>query len=256
VVFADRGRGWLYTRSAGAYAYTTRDSGDTWQRIALPTPPQGWPAPGGQFFVAAQPTQGSAVVVTVVNFAPLSGRSAGGSAIIGYPPLKVHSYDGGRYVIYTYATAADTTPNSIPWKVVGGPSAPYENPPPNQLRLTSLDGGATWSVSPLPGALVSTWLLGKGDVAMPATAFGATGYADAVHWWWIGSGLLYKSSDGGRTWSLSQAVDIPIQFAGSLQALDAGHAWLGGMISAEPVLFTTGDGGRHWMKVALPRLTL
>lgn len=66
---------------------------------------------------------------------------------------------------------------------------------------------------------------------------------------------MYKSDDAGRTWSSDRYVDVPAQFTGSLDLVDAYHAWLGGMVDAEPVLFTTANGGLHWKRVTLPPLT-
>src|SRR4029077_21021119 len=71
--------GWLHTLSARPYAYRSVDGGATWRQVPLPAPRGGWPA-NGQFFVAAQPTQGIGVTATVASFAPTSGRSGiGGS---------------------------------------------------------------------------------------------------------------------------------------------------------------------------------
>ncbi len=257
VVFADSNRGWLYSRSAGAYAYSTQDSGKTWQRVALPTPQGGWPAPQGQFFVAAQPTAQNGVVVTVVNFAQSTGRSAAGQAIVGYPPLTVHSFDGGSAITYTYSTSADMTPSSFPTDVVGsGPAGiGYPNQPPNELRMTSLDGGRTWSASPAAPVFASSAQFDWFGSSAPPTLFGTTAYVDATHWWWLASGLLYKTDDAGRTWASGHHVDVPTQFVGSLDLVDSNHAWLGGMIGTEPVVFTTANAGVQWTRVTLPPLT-
>lgn len=235
VQFVNRDAGWLDTISARPYAYRSLDGGVTWRQVALPTPRGGWPATG-QYFVAAQPTQGIGVIATVAAFAQTVGRSGVGERVIGYPPLTVQAYDGGVPVRYTYGTFAD----AIPGLGLGSAAAPKPNgssPPtqaPNQVQLGSLDGGDTWTV------------------IEPPRAPGAIGYSDAQNWWWIGSGTWSSSSDGGTTWTPYRNVGVPQPIAGSLQVLDADHAWFGAMAGTTAMLETTDDRGIHWEMVDLP----
>ena len=217
--------GWLTTVGSGPYVYRTQDFGATWSKVALPAPAGGWPG-GGQFFVAALPTSGQGVVVTVVYFAHVRSRSGVGGAVRSYPPLTVRSFDGGRLRTFLYTTVLD--------QVVTGPFA-YESPP-NQTELGTVDGGRTWAGVTIPSAT------------------GAIGYFDASHWWWTGGGRWASSADAGSTWS--QPVDVGVVDAvpGLLRMLDPEHAWFAGAEGARAVLESTADGGRHWTMRPLPAL--
>ena len=240
VVFANSTDGWLYSQSAGPYAYKTQNGGATWRRVALPEPPGGWPAAlggsisTGQFFVAAHPTKGAGVMTTVIGIAPPHGRSPAGGLLVGYPPLRVGTFDGGRPVTYVYA---DVTPyryssiehvNDGMW--VDSQAAP-------QFQLSSIDGGVTW------------------NAALPPSTNGAVGYVDALNWWWIGSGARSTTSDGGRTWTGISSAGVPEPLPGSLQFTDSNHAWFGAMAGSRPLLETTEDGGIHWRMILLPPIT-
>ena len=90
VQFTDRTVGWLDTVSVRPHAYKSIDGGLSWSQVPLPAPGGGWPGTG-EFFVAAQPTQGPGVVATVVNFVPYVGRSGIGAHVIAFPPLTVRA---------------------------------------------------------------------------------------------------------------------------------------------------------------------
>lgn len=235
VRFTDGRVGWLDSLSSRPYVYRTTDAGLTWRQVALPAPRGGWQA-AGQFFVAAQPTQGVGVVAAVANFAPTFGRSGIGATVVGYPPLTVRTFDGGVPVDYSYGTFVDMI-TSVPWSVVDGQHrnpAPTQTQAPNQVRLGSLDGGATWTV------------------IAPPSAPGAIGYSDSQNWWWIGSGAWSTSSDGGTTWTPYRNVGVLQPLSGSLQVLDARDAWFGAMAGTRAVLERTQDGGTVWEMVVLP----
>jgi photosystem II stability/assembly factor-like uncharacterized protein len=237
VQFTDLQVGWLDTMSARPYAYKTTDGGATWRQVPLPAPRGGWPSTG-QFFVAAQATQGIGVIATVASFAPPSGRSGIGGNVVGYPPLTVRTFDGGVPVYYSYLTYVDAIPNSngstAGTKNRNGSSVQVQAP--NQVQLGSLDGGSTWSV------------------IAPPSAPGAIGYSDAQNWWWIGSGAWSTSSDGGTTWTPYRNAGVPQPLPGSLQVLDPEHAWFGSMAGTRAALGSTNDGGIHWQMAVLPAI--
>jgi len=225
VQFSDHTTGWLTTSSSGPYGYATQDFGASWARVPLPAPDGGWPR-AGQFFVAMRPTVGQGVVASVVYFPPIKGRTGVGGTIRAYPPLTVRAFDGGRPRTYTYTTLLD--------QVVTGPFA--KEPPPNQTRLGTTDGGRSWST------------------VAPPSGNGAIGYFDAAHWWWIGDGMWASSSDGGATWSEPLDIGVITPLPGSLQMLDREHAWFAGMAGPRSMLETTDDAGVHWTLMTLPLL--
>jgi photosystem II stability/assembly factor-like uncharacterized protein len=237
VAFADLNNGWLYSGSAGPYAYMSVDGGYTWRRVPLPAPPGGWlAAPGNsvsteKFFVAARPTQGAGVMTTVIGIAPPRGRSADGGVLVGYPPLKVRTFDGGGSVTYVYA---DVSPYRYATIEYVNPGQLAAVAPENQFQLSSVDGGLSWRA-----------------VLSPSN-YGAIGYVDALTWRWIGSGAGSTSSDGGSTWTQVRGLGVPEPLPGSLQFLDANHAWFGAMAGTRPLVETTDDGGVHWKMNLLP----
>jgi photosystem II stability/assembly factor-like uncharacterized protein len=232
VEFANRNDGWLESLNSGAYAYRSLDGGVSWLPVALPAPQGGWPR-NGQFFVAAHPTKGLGVVATVANFAPISGRSGIGASVLLYPPLTVGAYDGGLPVRYVY-TFAPAFAGGDPAQAGVWVSNTVGVPAPDQVSLGSLDGGQTW-----------------GGIA-PPTEPGAIGYSDAQTWWWIGSAVWSRSSDGGTTWTPHRNVGVITPLPSTLQLLDDRHAWYGAMAGSRAVLETTEDGGVHWRMVLLP----
>jgi hypothetical protein len=104
------------------------------------------------------------------------------------------------------------------------------------VELSSLDGGSSWKVADVP------------------SAYGAFGFIDALDWWWIGAGEWATSSDGGVTWTGTRRLGVLTPLPGSLQILDADHAWFGAMAGTRPMLQMTPDGGYEWLAISLPPL--
>jgi len=242
IVFADPFRGWLYSVSGGPYAYTTADGGASWRRVPLPAPSGAWPTASSgspspeEFFVAASPTTGAGVVATVIPIAPPNRRSADGETLLGYPPFTVRAFDGGGAVTYVYTTFGDSRPYRYTGVLSGAGQviAPIAT---GQVELSSLDGGSSWKAAAVP------------------SGYGAFGFADALDWWWVGAGTSATSSDGGITWTSTRPLGVPAPLPGSLQILDADHAWFGTMVGPTPFLQTTSDGGHEWQTVRLPAPT-
>jgi photosystem II stability/assembly factor-like uncharacterized protein len=241
VAFADRSVGWLYSQSSGPYAYQSKDGGVTWRRVPLPAPAGGWPgtrgrpsSPGEKFFVAPHPTGGAGVMATVIGVASPTGRSPEGGVVLGYPPLTVRTFDGGGSVTYVYADVSPYRYSSIEYV---NPGMLINTEPANQFQLSSIDGGRSWQ-----------------PVQTPST-YGAIGYIDALNWWWIGSGARSMSSDAGRTWTQARTTGVPEPLPGSLQFIDATHAWFGAMAGPRPLVESTDDGGIHWKMILLPAIS-
>lgn len=237
VHFIDQSVGWLDSVSQGPYAYKSVDGGMTWRQLPL-LPPGGGVSSAGQFFVAAQPTQGAGVVATIVSLAPFFARLRMGQRVVAYPPLTIRAFDGGEPVIYSQEIFADAVPRAdlaaAGAKVNSGTWAQVQAP--RQVQEGSLDGGVSWSV------------------IAPPTEPGAIAYSDARTWWWIGHGALATSSDGGATWTPSRVAGVLQPLPGSLQLIDSNHAWFGAMVDNKAVLQRTEDGGSRWELIGLPTL--
>ena len=153
------------------------------------------------------------------------------------------------------ARSGGTGPVIFPTQMVTattGWSVSLEVIPPEIWRTT--DGGRAWTdVSP--------------PASPPPMAFagGATFFLDAQHAWISRfsqgapgnySWAVYRSSDGGRSWQLGQAVPaarFDLLAPQSLYFIDPNHGWLltsavsGASIESLPtLLYSTSDGGMRW----------
>jgi photosystem II stability/assembly factor-like uncharacterized protein len=240
VVFANPRQGWLYSHSTEPYAYGSTDGGATWTRFALPAPPGGWPSvqggliSAGDFLVAAHPTEGAGVITTVIAVAPRDGRLRIGGVLLGYRPLRVSTYDGGRPI---YSVFPEVSPYRYSSLDHINPGPFVSTTPANQFQLSSVNGGLSWQPILAPSNL------------------GAVGYLNALSWWWIGSGAGSTSSDAGRTWTQTRGLGVPEPLPGSLQFIDSNHAWFGALAGDRSLVEATDDGGIHWRMSVLPELT-
>jgi photosystem II stability/assembly factor-like uncharacterized protein len=247
MTFTDRRRGSVLGPSRPPnpvpVIYTTDDGGDTWRR--LPDPPAD---SYGSVFRNSE--------------AWLSATSSG-------PPHVYTSYDGGVSWIKvdlprppgpastgpTYANAQVTVlPGAgVTVAVLVGPSCgkPAPCPSSDAAQFVSFDRGNTWTSIPQPP---------------PAFNYRDIVYQDAQHWWAIGSGSLFKSSNAGQTWQqISTATPLPPpppQFV--LHVIDSQHAWVelsmlmsatGGANYRMSTVIVTGDGGLTWTRVTPPKIT-
>ncbi|HEY8862663.1 MAG TPA: hypothetical protein VIO37_00640 [Candidatus Dormibacteraeota bacterium] len=116
---------------------------------------------------------------------------------------------------------------------------------PDEVLFVSFDRGATWIGVPPPPA---------------AFSFRDIAYEDAAHWWALGAGSLFKSSDAGQTWQQISSTAPPGRPV--LHVFDARRAWAqlslfmptnaaGFQTSAVVV---TNDGGLSWTRVSPPTL--
>jgi hypothetical protein len=109
------------------------------------------------------------------------------------------------------------------------------------------DGGATWAAGLIPGAAATLdWSMIYG---LDANTAWAMLYNTAA-----AGGGLWKTSDGGSTWSQQGVGSI---FAGSLSFPNVVHFWdaNNGMVMGDPTpatwfeIHTTNDGGATWTRV-------
>ena len=232
VVFSDPSNGWLYSESIGPYAYKSQDGGTSWHSVDLPAPPGGWPvmprdsAAPARMFVAARPTKGAGVSVTVgVGSSDVFPTSL---ALQAFPVFRAQTFDGGGSMDSVYADVG-----RLGYWSTATPSPPAGGQVAQQFMLRSIDSGHSWKA-----------------ISMPAVQ-GAVAYFDALNWWWIGSGAQAKSSDAGGTWSFHTLL-VPAPLPESVQIIDSTHVWFGAMAGSRPLVESTDDGGVSWTMFLLP----
>ena len=230
VAFSDWHHGWLLAAPNSTLPplnlYASGDGGDSWQK--LPDPPV------------------DSVLMT------FRGSSEGwiGSTTAGQPHVYT-SANGGRnwqrhdlpeppYVLPS-KTAITATVRLLPGD--GGiadlvaDSGPGGGP---GYELISDDGGTSWKYLP----------------SRPNQIFaGGETFEDAVHWWAIDGGIVYKSSDAGQTWTpvSGQLGPLGNNWQYYPHVLDSKHAWARVAVGEFTGLALTNDGGTHWTRATVPQ---
>jgi photosystem II stability/assembly factor-like uncharacterized protein len=232
---------------SGAYLYTTSDGGLSWRRVSTLSNSQlqNIPAPAGS-----------------QDCKPSLGQITFSSSTVGF--LSLNCADPGMLV---------TRDGGVTWKtlsVVNGdcqcsPSLPtfvdashgfiqiYGNAGDTRLMATS-DGGATWrTLPPLPssGFIMAITFADTGNLWALVTPPGWTKMSG-------GKDSLYRSGDGGQTWSLVQA-GVPLGRVYSLLFAADGAGMVaqprnatwsydaaGFATANDTVLALTTDGGHTW----------
>jgi photosystem II stability/assembly factor-like uncharacterized protein len=198
VVFADSSDGWLYTESTTPYAYKTQDGGTSWHRVELPGPAGGWPtASGGLVSVAARPTQGAGVTVTVVIGPPQALPAPGSSISRSDPPqpanqFQLSSIDSGhswKAFSMPASQGAIAYIDALNWWWIG-----------SGVQAKSADAGGTWS--PIRTLLV------------PAPLPDSVQIIDSTHIWFGAMAgarpLVEGTDDGGVSWTMFLLPDVAV----------------------------------------------
>ena len=110
--------------------------------------------------------------------------------------------------------------------------------------LRTTNGGTTWTLATIPGA---SHLDLRGIAATSSTVAHAMSIAD--------SSRIFRTVDGGRTWSLRYMSLRKGSFFDAIRFFDPKH----GIVMSDPVdgrflLVTTNDGGETWQEVPAERL--
>lgn len=119
---------------------------------------------------------------------------------------------------------------------------------------TTEDAGVTWSSVTPPGV-------------QPAE-IGAVFFADPIHGWLVTSPrtgaagleiLVYRTTDGGKSWVSSQVAPPSAQFGGPIWMyfVDPQHGWIETSLTSSAAfsfsaLFRTDDGGATWTQLKSP----
>jgi photosystem II stability/assembly factor-like uncharacterized protein len=227
VTFSDPKHGWFvggdapFDAKGGPFPFYSTSDGGS-TWTRLPLPPG-----GGFAFRAA--TEGWAAVATEAGGTVFS-TSNGGLTWIPHPLPQAGTPNENGLV---EATDVRLLPGRGVMATTG------------QFAFTSQDGGADW----------------RPVVAPPGARFSDMAFQDATHWWAMPSGNLFKTSDGGQTWT-----HVSLQFDDwqyRVGVVDARHAWARldqSTGSQDPLrgtaLALTSDGGVHWSYANVPRPAL
>ena len=213
---------------------------------------------------------------------------------VGESGTIIHTTDGGdTWVGQASGTNYDLTGLSFPdaqhgW-IIG--RAHEENEDGNSLGVTRLllcttDGGAAWQRQPLPTSPLAYhptgvcfidaqhgWVLGQtdgyGSVLLRTVDGGHTWdfqypdtwqpltaitFIDSAHGWAVGWRNVYRTSDGGQTWS--QAWEDPDGFGTTYYktvAVSGGNVLVSGTDNGlTPLMVRSDDDGATWHQVASP----
>lgn len=112
--------------------------------------------------------------------------------------------------------------------------------------LRTLDGGRTWQPRPVTGA--PTLDFRDVDAVSAQVAYALS----------IGPGeasRIYKTRDGGSTWTRQMAITDPQMFLDAMAFRDEAHgAAFSDSVDGHFVVFTTSNGGTDWIRVPPERL--
>jgi photosystem II stability/assembly factor-like uncharacterized protein len=235
ITFSDarHGAAFVYptTPSSLLVVYTTADGGDTWHQLPdLPrdasSPPvfrgeEAWlggsaPQPGGPHLYRSM--DGGLTWTSIEIPRPSQPLSDGATAFV--TPNLLPGTGAAVVVSVGYACLKASAKCNRGLAV--------------DSLFVSVDRGVTWTeASRPPVGLTGT------DMA----------YQDSVHWWAVGSGSLFKTSDAGQTWKEVSSTLPQGQIV--LHVFDAQHAWalVFSYMSGGSGLIATGDGGHTWWNI-------
>lgn len=274
--------------TSGSTALRTRDGGITWQPVAMPPsaievtfadPAHAWAllapgSPGGDnglavtsdggitWTKAVWPAGGFTSGKGLADF-QFRGAGEGWVSTSGSDAALLRTEDGGRtwewipvpYVppaTYTpgpgektsltyFSTTVVLMPGQGELAIVTDQLLGHTSVGPFDEAFVSFDRGLTWShTSPLPERV------GYGDLV----------FLDMRHWLAMRFGVLYRTSDTGRSWTQVLAAG---QLDGwtylPLHAIDSSHAWsvmIAGPQGGGTALAMSSDGGASWHTVNVP----
>ncbi len=233
----------LAASAADPGAYRSTNGGATWS-------PVGW-------YDAAQPYRGGFVGGSVFALALAPNTSSDASAFAGTSSgiyrssnRGEHWYPGNKGLSRLTIRALAVAPND-PNTLLAGTAfferALTDNPDEDAGSLQlSTDGGGTWR--DVSGRLDQVQQVAfSPDFAADRTAFAVTGLTAPPD---FRSGGIYRSTDGGKNWSLVSSGLIGWAVAISPDFAADGTVWVHGSSATESGIFVSTDGGDSWALLA------
>ncbi len=258
--------------------YRTEDGGFHWIRISVPddspdltffNPSRGWALDGRQLYTTADGglnwQTGGLIPQALLNngiggvFGRLQFRATdeGWAGATADQPTVYTTADGGKSWRPVVLPAFPPQPlagkpyfaETLVGLVPGGVLAMTSDDFGNGHAYTSFDRGRSWRSIQLPPRIDQ----GAGDFSLVGTRL----------WFASSFGLLYRSSDGGVTWT-SVPTMTPLTMSdwvlGTIHMIDARHGWAASTLHASTAgsgLTMTADGGLHGIRsTSLSRVKL
>jgi photosystem II stability/assembly factor-like uncharacterized protein len=231
--FPDANHGWA---DDGMHLYSTSDGGLTWQ-TAGSLPPDASPAGKGGFHALTFRADGEGWVggtsPTPMVYTTRNGGATWRSIQLPAFPPNPSAIGGKPYFISTSV-----------WVTPGGVLALATDGFGQGNAFMSADMGRSWQTIKFPG---------------DPLRLGNFSFIDSRHWWLSSSGILYTTSNAGRSWTSvigANSANISDWNQGAATAMDAQHGWC--VITSPSLrngasgLAMTSDGGRHWAPVNVP----
>jgi len=267
IAFADAQHGWLLTLEGSSYEpfamgtaveWRTLDGGTTWQRLAALKPTftgDGSIFAGTIAFVSANKgvwgRTGSRLLRTTDGGSSWK-RSSRKFAAVGI--LNDLSYASRTAVWACGMYGSDeeggaivrSTDGGATWRVskrvVGHPwtGGFFQISSPTSRRCYVAGGGTHLGGLWVTRDYGSHWVKRR----LPDQGVGILDFPTALTGWYSGgSGVLYKTTNGGRTWRVQTVLAERALHASGASFVDASHGWICG---ESGVIVRTVDGGANW----------
>ena len=228
--------------------YGSSDGGQTWSQLGSPLPPPFTGGYGGLVKLIVDPFNSSTLYV------PISLCSAINGVTVGCGISK--STDGG--LTWTLDRVATPPPNQPPIFVLDLAISPkttsihyaavQQPPQPNGVATAggiykSTDGGVTWNITGLVNNTVAVAV----DPQNPSIAYTSIGPTSLDPRTGLSNSLgLFKSSDGGATWTAINTGLPSGWFAVNLTADPSIPQRIYAVGYSNTGLYRSDDGGNHW----------
>jgi photosystem II stability/assembly factor-like uncharacterized protein len=90
-----------------------------------------------------------------------------------------------------------------------------------------------------------------GPTTAPIGALSGVSCVTALQCWAVGGGVILTTASGGKTWTVQLHVSSP-SFE-NVACPSPSYCWVTGSGRAEPVIYATTDGGKHWTAQTVPK---
>lgn len=282
VYFLDRDHGWFTTFAAGGGSellFRSSNGGLTWQSFAAPShsenagstdqldfisPAIGWlavPEPTGPGETLYRTADGGAtwhaIAATFISL-PETGLVAfdasgdkgwlGALPLWGGTPWRLYESDNGGRAWRLASLPANNNAYALPaifGHTVVVPARGCDDNATDLQLYRSSDDGSRWTDTPTLHLGVEPYHCGELTASLPDEQ---TGWVAALN---HNAVVVYRTIDGGTTWSMIKTPVFNVTFTPNIQATDSSHAWLfvAGIDTNNTRIYATTNGGITWTRI-------